>query len=51
VDSNSDSAIARERRNEIFEGAALLIEYNPDLWENLPPGAESFTQTLEIYRN
>lgn len=50
VDSNLESAIKRERRDEIFEGAALLIEYNPDLWENLPPGAESFTQTLDVYR-
>jgi hypothetical protein len=51
VDSNIETAIKRERRNEIFEGAALLIEYNPDLWSDLPPGAESFTQTLDVYRN
>ncbi len=50
VDGNSTSAIKRERKNEIFEGAALLIEYNPDLWSALPPGAESFTQSLDVYR-
>lgn len=48
---NSKNALARERKNEIFEGAALLIEYNPDLWTSLPPGADSFTQTLDVYKN
>jgi len=51
TDSSLESSIKRERRNEIFEGAALLIEYNPDLWSLLPPGAESFTQSLDVYRN
>jgi hypothetical protein len=27
-----------------------LIEYNPSLWAMLPPGAEIFTETLEVYR-
>ncbi len=51
VDNDSEMAIERERRQEIFEWAALLIEYNPELWNALPPGAESFTQSLDVYRN
>ena len=51
VDSNLEASIKRERRQEIFEWAALLIEYNPELWGALPPGAESFTQSLDVYRN
>jgi hypothetical protein len=27
-----------------------LIEYNPDLWSMLPPWAESFTKTLDVYK-
>jgi len=33
----SESLLSRERKNEISEGAALLIEYNPELWGDLPP--------------
>jgi len=50
VKSNLESAVKRERKNEIFEWAALLIEYNPTLWTKLPPGADSFTKTLDVYR-
>ena len=51
LESNLESAIKRERRNEIFEGAALLIEYNPEIWGMLPTDAESFTESLDVYRN
>jgi len=50
VDSNDEDDIKVERRNEIFEGAALLIEYNPSLWTQLPPGAQSFTEVLDVYK-
>lgn len=50
VNSNLESSIKKERKNKIFEGASLLIEYNPDLWTKLPPGADSFTKTLDVYR-
>lgn len=50
VASNLESSIKRERKNEIFEWSALLIEYNPNLWTKLPPGADSFTETLDVYR-
>ncbi|NOZ44202.1 MAG: hypothetical protein GXP45_03565 [bacterium] len=26
-----------ERREKIFDGASVLIEYNPSLWSDLPP--------------
>lgn len=50
VHNFSESAIKRERKDKIFLWAALLIEYNPSLWSQLPPWAESFTKTLNIYR-
>lgn len=39
-----------ERRDKLFEWAAVLIEYNPSLWSDLPPGAEDFTTALEVYK-
>ncbi|MCF7834854.1 DUF11 domain-containing protein [Candidatus Gracilibacteria bacterium] len=50
VNSNNESKIKIERRNEIFAGASVLIEYSPSLRGNLPPGAEDFTKTLEVYK-
>jgi hypothetical protein len=46
----SDTAIQTERRNEIFKGAAVLIEYSPSLWSALPPGASEFTKALDVYK-
>ena len=50
VESFSESAIRRERRNEILAGAAVLIEFNPSLIDQLPPGLDSFTTLLDVYR-
>ncbi len=48
--SSAPAAIKAERRNEIFNGAAVLIEYSPSLRSALPPGAGEFTKALEIYK-
>ncbi len=48
--SATPTAIKTERRNEIFNGAAVLIEYSPSLWSSLPPGASEFTKTLDVYK-
>jgi len=45
-----DTQIKAERRNEIFNGASVLIEYSPALREQLPPGANEFTKALEVYK-
>lgn len=45
-----EECMKKERRTEIFQWASVLIEYNPSLWAMLPPGAEIFTETLEVYR-
>ena len=50
IGSTSDASIKAERRNEIFNGASVLIEYSPSLWSALPPGASEFTKALEIYK-
>ena len=46
----SKSTKCKSRRDVVLNGASVLIEYNPDLWWNLPPGAEDFNKALEIYR-
>jgi hypothetical protein len=46
----SDAAKQAERRNEIFKGASVLIEYSPSLWNALPPGASEFTKALDVYK-
>lgn len=50
VTASTAAGIKAERRNEILKGAAVLIEYSPSLWTALPPGAEDFTQALEVYK-
>ena len=40
-----------ERRDEIYKGASVYIEQNPDLWRSMPPGAEDFLRTLNVSRN
>ena len=39
-----------EKKNIVINGASVLVEYNPDLWGNLPPGANEFNKVLEVYR-
>ena len=46
----SDSKIRTERKKKIMEWATLLIEYSPELWKTLPPWAEIFTESLEVYK-
>lgn len=46
----TESTIQIQRRNMIFNGASVLIEYSPELWQQLPPGADEFTKALEIYK-
>ncbi len=50
VTNTSTQAVLRQRRQKIIEWAAVLIEYSPDLWKTLPPWAEIFTESLEVYR-
>lgn len=42
--------IRTDRKKKIMEWAALLIEYSPELWKSLPPWAEIFTESLQVYR-
>ncbi len=46
----SENTIKAQRRNMIFNWASVLIEYSPELWQQLPPGADEFTKTLEVYK-
>lgn len=48
--NGSEKTIKVQRRNQIFNWASLLIEYNTDLWKQLPPGAEQFVNLLDVYK-
>ena len=48
--SSNENTIRRERRQKIIAWASVLIEYSPSLWKTLPPWAEVFTESLEVYR-
>jgi hypothetical protein len=39
------------KKNLVINGASVLIEYNPDLDGQLPPGAEEFNKALDVYRS
>ena len=41
----------KERRDEIINGASLLIKYNSSLWSILPPGGNEIVETLNISKN
>lgn len=45
-----EKALKRKRREIIIWWASVLIEYNPSLWKTLPPWAEIFTESLDVYR-
>ncbi len=47
---SSAASIKTERRNEVFNGASVLIEYSPSLRSALPPGASEFTKALDVYK-
>ena len=48
--NTNDAQLKKERRNEIFQWASVLVEYNPNVWSKLIPWAEIFTETLDVYK-
>lgn len=48
---NDDAKIKAERRDEVYQGASVLITQNPSLWRSLPPGVDELLTTLNISRN
>jgi hypothetical protein len=48
--SDNETSQKAQRRNKIFNGAAVLIEYSPSLRNTLPPWANEFTKALEVYK-
>ncbi len=48
---NAASAEGTAKKKDIVvKGASVLVEYNPSLRSQLPPGAEEFNKALEVYR-
>jgi len=50
VSSDNEDKIKEQRREKLINGASVLIEYNPSLWTDLPPGAKEFTESLVVYK-
>jgi len=48
--SDSSISINEERRKEIYDGAAVLIEHNPALRLNLPPLVNEIWSELQFFR-
>lgn len=48
--SADSSKGSKEKADIVVNGASVLLDYNPDLRGNLPPGAEEFNKALEVYR-
>ena len=47
---NGGGKSPEEKRDIVINGASVLVEYNPSLRGNLPPGAEEFNKALAVYR-
>lgn len=48
---SADASKGSEKKKEIVvNGASVLVDYNPSLRGQLPPGAEEFNKALEVYR-
>lgn len=46
----SRATVIATRRNQVYDGASLLIETNTSLWSDLPPGAADLDQLLKVFR-
>lgn len=38
------------RKEDILNHAAVVIKYNPDIFDHLPPGAEVLSEALSVYK-
>ena len=43
-------SVLTDRRNDLYNGASLLIKSNATLWTTLPPGALDLDNVLRVYR-
>jgi hypothetical protein len=48
--TNKTTWNSQSRRNQILQWASLLLEYNSALRSQLPPGAEIFNETLNVFK-
>ena len=47
---NGGGKDGEEKVQKIINGASVLVDYNPTLRGNLPPGANEFNKALAVYR-
>ena len=47
---NGGGKDGEEKVKKIINGASVLVDYNPTLRGNLPPGANEFNKALAVYR-
>ena len=38
------------RKEYILNHGAVVLKYNPDIFDHLPPGAEILSQVLQVYK-
>ena len=49
-EGNGGGTDGGEKVQKIINGASVLVDYNPTLRGNLPPGANEFNKALAVYR-
>lgn len=49
-EGNGGGSAAAEKTQKVINGASVLVDYNPTLRGNLPPGANEFNKALAVYR-
>ncbi len=42
--------ITSDRKEYLLNHGSVVLTYNPDLFDNLPPGAEILAQVLNTYK-
>jgi len=47
---DGSQSINEQRTQMIYDGAAVSIQYNPQLWLSLPPIANEIGKQLQTYR-
>ena len=47
---NELTQINADRKEYLLNHGAVVLKYNPDLFDNLPPGAEILAQVLNTYK-
>lgn len=45
---NTHKQDQKQKRDVLFDSASVLIKMNPELWQELPPGADDYWKQLNV---